>query len=82
MFRGSPSVSRSSGVQISLLWILADDGVLFSLPWDAVSAKCFEEMDPDSNVTAAQRLVPVEYSKWRLGSLPVPSQMVLITCRF
>ena len=77
VFKSNPSIGRQASVQISSLWLLADDGVVFSLNWDAISTKCFDEMDPDSTVTPAQRVVPVEYAKWRLGSLPVPSQLVL-----
>ena len=70
-------MTRSAALALSSLWLLADDGVVFSVSWDAVAGKAFDEMDPDSSVAPAQRLVPVEYSKWRLGLVPMPSQLVV-----
>jgi hypothetical protein len=61
---------------VSHLWLLAEDGVVFSVLWEHVSARCYEEMDPDASVSPVQRTVPVDYSKWRLETLPTPAALV------
>ena len=62
--------------EVATLWALATDGIMFTLSWRDVEARCREETDPDCVVTATQRLVPVEYAKWRLDGLDAIAAVV------
>jgi hypothetical protein len=69
-------VSSTASAEVNTLWLLAADGIVFSLAWQDLEARCRQEVDPDITVSETERQLPVEYAKWRLDGLDAVSDIV------
>jgi hypothetical protein len=74
-------MSSSPSAEVSVLWLLSADGIVFCMAWPDLEARCRLELDPDNTVSHSERQFPVEYSKWRLDGLDSVSTIVS-TLRF